>query len=527
MAQVSRATHASSLATKLADNTSGDISPQDIREVITDLEDSVTWYDEANVAADTTPQLGGDLDVDGNSIVSTSNGDITIAPDGTGNVILGNYTLNADATVGASQDNYVLTYDHSSGTWGPEASAGGGGGGGAGYSQEEIEDFVGAMVGGSSVQTRITVSYDDANGELDFVVDDALSSYSNDVGYITSAGAPVQSVAGKTGSVALAAGDIASGTFANARIAATNVTQHQAALSIAASQVTGTFGTSSIADEAVTLAKLAHISTDSILGRDTAGSGDVEVLSGSAVKAIIGADAWGDVVDADIVPDADGTRDLGSTGTRFGNAFADVMYSTTGLVVSEAADHPITPAAGVGQIWVTNDATQSLIFTDDAGTDNTILTDAAGATLTDTAIATGDSIPFFDASDSDNAKQRLVSSVITDLSLATLGANTFTGTQDFNGQQVEAFLNKVVTGVSGTLTTTAHAGNIIVTSGNVTVPTAAGFTCVIRAGGAHTVTFNGATSAAMADGDIMTVVVQSATVIHAVLTAAADKVTFS
>ena len=28
------------------------------------------------------------------------------------------------------------------------------------------------MVGGSSVQTRIAVTYDDTNGELDFVVDD-------------------------------------------------------------------------------------------------------------------------------------------------------------------------------------------------------------------------------------------------------------------------------------------------------------------------------------------------------------------
>lgn len=43
--------------------------------------------------------------------------------------------------------------------------------GSGGFSQEEIEDFVGAMVGGASTQTGITVSYDDANGELDFVVD--------------------------------------------------------------------------------------------------------------------------------------------------------------------------------------------------------------------------------------------------------------------------------------------------------------------------------------------------------------------
>ena len=41
-----------------------------------------------NVVEDTTPQLGGNLDVNGNSIVSTSNGNITISPNGTGSVII-------------------------------------------------------------------------------------------------------------------------------------------------------------------------------------------------------------------------------------------------------------------------------------------------------------------------------------------------------------------------------------------------------------------------------------------------------
>jgi len=40
------------------------------------------------VANDTTPQLGGDLDVNGNSIVSTSNGNIAITPNGSGVVRL-------------------------------------------------------------------------------------------------------------------------------------------------------------------------------------------------------------------------------------------------------------------------------------------------------------------------------------------------------------------------------------------------------------------------------------------------------
>ena len=41
-----------------------------------------------SVAADTTPQLGGDLDVNGNDIVSVSNGNINLLPNGSGKVIV-------------------------------------------------------------------------------------------------------------------------------------------------------------------------------------------------------------------------------------------------------------------------------------------------------------------------------------------------------------------------------------------------------------------------------------------------------
>lgn len=41
-----------------------------------------------DVSSDTTPQLGGNLDINGKDIVSTSNGNIDILPNGTGKVIL-------------------------------------------------------------------------------------------------------------------------------------------------------------------------------------------------------------------------------------------------------------------------------------------------------------------------------------------------------------------------------------------------------------------------------------------------------
>ncbi len=63
----------------------------------------------ANVVDDLTPQLGGDLDVNGNSIVSASDGDISITPNGTGDLILdGLKWPQADGT-----SNYVLKTDGS------------------------------------------------------------------------------------------------------------------------------------------------------------------------------------------------------------------------------------------------------------------------------------------------------------------------------------------------------------------------------------------------------------------------------
>ena len=134
----------------------------------------------SNVVEDTSPQLGGALDVNGNAIVSASNGDIAITPNGSGDIVLDGVN------------------------W-PQAD-------------------------GSSGQVLQT------NGS-------AQASW-----------------------VTLALSDISdSGALA--------------ALS--------TVGTSEIDDEAVTLAKMQHIATDSFLGRDTAGTGDVEVLSATTARSVL------------------------------------------------------------------------------------------------------------------------------------------------------------------------------------------------------------------------------------------------
>ena len=50
---------------------------------------TVNWLDSTvsfDIVSDLTPQLGGDLDVNGNEFVSTSNGDIVFSPNGTGKI---------------------------------------------------------------------------------------------------------------------------------------------------------------------------------------------------------------------------------------------------------------------------------------------------------------------------------------------------------------------------------------------------------------------------------------------------------
>jgi hypothetical protein len=67
----------------------------------------VTGAEINELSLDTSPQLGGNLDVNGNSIVSTSNGNINITPNGTGDILLNADSIrvgdsNVDATIASN-----------------------------------------------------------------------------------------------------------------------------------------------------------------------------------------------------------------------------------------------------------------------------------------------------------------------------------------------------------------------------------------------------------------------------------------
>lgn len=67
-----------------------------------------------NIVEDTTPQLGGSLDVNGQSIVSVSNGNISLTPNGTGQTVIKNLEYNEN----------VYSLGTTSGTITPDAANG-------------------------------------------------------------------------------------------------------------------------------------------------------------------------------------------------------------------------------------------------------------------------------------------------------------------------------------------------------------------------------------------------------------------
>ena len=96
------------------------------------------------LSTDTTPQLGGDLDVNGNDIVTTSNGDIDLDPNGSGQVVFkGNATRGSGAVKlncennshgilvkgppHSAAANYTLTLPNDTGTSGQLLSTNGSG----------------------------------------------------------------------------------------------------------------------------------------------------------------------------------------------------------------------------------------------------------------------------------------------------------------------------------------------------------------------------------------------------------------
>jgi hypothetical protein len=141
-----------------------------------------------------------------------------------------------------------------------------------------------------------------------------------------------------------------------------------------------TVGTAQIDDEAVTLAKVQHITTDSFLGRDTAGSGDVEVLSAATARGVLSLDSADNVTFASVSFGSDGSlasqaANLATVTETAIATWAHANYSGLELVVT--AHDTVATERHITKIIITHDGVVAVAT-------------EYGTVLTDTSLATYD-----------------------------------------------------------------------------------------------------------------------------------------
>jgi hypothetical protein len=169
----------------------------------------------ANVVEDTSPQLGGMLDVNGNALgdgtlellkfvetgsavneltitnaaagnapILSATGDdanigLTLSAKGTGNLTLGNFVFDGDQTVGAGQDNYILTYDDGTGLISLEAAAGGGGGGDVTKVGTPVDNQLGVWTGDGTIEGDANLTWDGSTLTVANTTDSASVNIAN------------------------------------------------------------------------------------------------------------------------------------------------------------------------------------------------------------------------------------------------------------------------------------------------------------------------------------------------------------
>ena len=171
---------------------------------------------------------------------------------------------------------------------------------------------------------------------------------------------------------------ITSGTFDNARIASSNVTQHQGSITGVGTISSGTWQGTAIAS-AYLDADTAHLSgTQTITGTKTIDSNliiaqDRDLLFGSQPDGIYsnGTDIFIKKDDSDVIQFLD-----------------DKTLFQTPIFIDEDSSAP-NHVAGDGALWVKNDSPNNLYFTDDAGNDIQLTKNGSINAAYTSAISTG------------------------------------------------------------------------------------------------------------------------------------------
>lgn len=147
--------------------------------------------------------------------------------------------------------------------------------------EEQVQDFAWNVLTGT--QTLITVTYDDANGEVDFAVEANLSNYTNDAGFLTSA--PVDSVNTQTGAVVLDADDISDAATTNKFTTAGDITK-LSGIETGADVTDETNVVSSLSGATLTAVTVA--TDDKVIIQDTSDSDNIKTVTAQSIADLAG-----------------------------------------------------------------------------------------------------------------------------------------------------------------------------------------------------------------------------------------------
>ena len=282
-----------------------------------------------DVVDDTSPQLGGDLDMNGQDIVTTSNADIELAPNGTGHV-----------TIKGNTNQGTLQLNCENNSHGQQIKA-------APHSESASNVLTLPSTGGDArlVSTSSTATLTNktidasqlsgtvANARLDAQLQDVAGLAVTDGGFIVGDGSNFVLETGSTARASIGAdnaSNISSGTLGAARMAAAQT----AITSILATDV--------------------KIGEDDETKIDFETADEIHFYAANAEQVFVSDGVFGPQTDSDV--------DLGTTGARFKDAFidsvtviGDVAVGDDVTVAGRASGHVTTDNDGSFDLSVGND----------------------------------------------------------------------------------------------------------------------------------------------------------------------------